>query len=532
MRLKPALILVALVVGAVGLMSQLAVRDAQATITTFTSASVNLNSGSTVGFAFVGTDDGSGSNLIFTATGGTNPTLTVGTCTVGAPGHSPAIACANIPSAASSLTFDRTTLDTDASENPPGAPIADTLAITLTLTATCATDTTITVTAADPDTSPPAIVINCIAVTGGLLGNFGQVTVSASPNLLPCQGGTSNLKAEVFDQIGTLLDGATFQFSTDNGLLKQTGPDTATLTLGPNQTVAIVTVGIADPVNKSVKTATVRVSLLCGDFSLQSGVSVVVTASPNVIQCGGTSVITATGRDTNGHVVPGLGFHFATDVGLLVVDPNHAANEDGIATLTLQPGMKDANVTVSVGTLNGTEERTFDAAVITVQQFCPGPNINQSVQPGLVILNASSTEVTCGETVFIGASIKDSKVQVVADNTVVNFTASNGQFLNPDGSFQDNTSVATNTLSAPTVNGVLNVRFIVGAAATPQYDVKITAASGDKFGSTVLHAKCPTVTGAGTLGAGGTGGTVPCIPIGDNVCITPPNTGSGGLKKK
>ncbi len=165
---------------------------------------------------------------------------------------------------------------------------------------------------------------------------------------------------------------------------------------------------------------------------------------------------------------------------------------------------------------------------VTVQQFCPGPNVNSSVQPGLLDLQASSTEVTCGETVFIGASVRDSKVQVVADNTVVNFLATNGQFLNPDGSYQDGTTIALNTLSAPTVNGVLNVKYIVGAV---QGDVKITAASGDKFGSVTLHATCPNPTSATGSGTSSSGAPAACIPIGNNVCITPPNTGDAGLKK-
>ncbi len=401
------------------------------------------------------------------------------------------------------------------------------------LTVTCSKNGIVTVTAEPTEADVTSVNIQCIAASSGgggnqFVGDFGQVTVSASPNLLPCQGGTATITATVFDQVGSVLDGAAFSFSTTAGLLTQTADDMATLTLGPNQTSATVTASIADPVAKDVKTATVVVSLACGNFAGEANVSVVVTASPNVIQCGGTSTITASGRDANGHVVAGLGFHFATDVGLLVVQPNDANNESGIATLTLQPGMTSSNVTVSVGTLSGTQERIFDSAVVTVQQFCPGPNINSSVQPGLLDLNASSTVVTCGETVFIGASVRDSKVQVVADNTVVNFLATNGQFLNPDGSYQDGSNVAVNTLSAPTVNGVLNVKYIVGAV---QGDVKITAASGDKFGSVTLHATCPNPTSATGGATSSSAAPIACIPIGNNVCITPPNTGDAGLKQ-
>jgi hypothetical protein len=117
--------------------------------------------------------------------------------------------------------------------------------------------------------------------------------------------------------------------------------------------------------------------------------------------------------------------------------------------------------------------------------------------------------------------VKDSKVQVVPDNTVVDFVSTSGKFI---GASED----TPQTIQAGTTNGVLNVKYIVGSV---KGDVKITAASGDKFGSTILHATCPTGVAAGTSAAGGAA-AAPCIPIGDNVCITPPNTGSGGLKKR
>ena len=531
MRIRRVTLLVALVVGVIALTAGASTEDAIASITSFTASSSSFNSGSSVGLAYLGTDDGSAGSATISASGGAGTTLSVTSCNLGLPGHSPAIACVNVPSPGNPLIFNRAALDTDASEtNNGGVTTEDTLVLTMTLTATCTSDTTITVTADDPDADGPHVLsLTCVASTSGgggtqFVGNFGQVTVSANPNLLPCQGGTSMITASVFDQVGTVLTDAAFSFSTTAGLLTQTDSQTANLTLGPNQTSATVTASIADPVSKSVKTATVVVSLACGNFAGEANVAVVVTASPNVIQCGGSSTITASGRDPNGHVVAGLGFHFATDVGLLVVQPNDANNESGIATLTLQPGMGNATVTVSVGTLLGTVEQT-----VTVQQFCPGPNVNASVQPGLLDLNASSTEVTCGETIFVGASVRDSKVQVVADNTVVNFLATNGQFLNPDGSYQDGIKVALNTLSAPTVNGVLNVKYIVGAV---QGDVKITAASGDKFGSVILHATCPNPAAAATgSGTSSSGAPAACIPIGNNVCITPPNTGDAGLKK-
>jgi hypothetical protein len=229
-------------------------------------------------------------------------------------------------------------------------------------------------------------------------------------------------------------------------------------------------------------------------------VAVVVTANPNVIPCGGSSVITATARDINGHVVPGVGFHFATSTGLLTVQPNHAANEEGIALLTLQPGMPNSQVTVSVGELLGTVERNDITEKITVQNFCPGQEgQHASIAPGQVLLNRSNDNLVCGEQVFIGMKIRDSKGQVPPDGTTVNLLATSG-LLEPT--------------SMTTVNGTANVVYTAPGATG---EVRITAAAGDAFGYTTLNVRC----GAGTGGI---------TPPNTGSRITPPNTGDAGLK--
>jgi hypothetical protein len=342
-------------------------------------------------------------------------------------------------------------------------------------------------------------VTDTVACEGdsGALGGFYQITATANPNLLPCNGGTSEIVANAYDTNGNLFPNPYFHFSTSAGLIEQTSATTADLTLGPGQTSAVVSVSIADPGDNEVETAQVTVSLACtGAF-----VSVQVTANPNVIECGGTSVITATARDANGHVVPGVGFHFATNVGLLVVQPNHAGNEQGIAHLTLQPGMPDSEVVVSVGDLLGTVERAA-GATITVQNFCPGTvaGQNASAAPGQVLLNSSNNELVCGEQAFVGMKIRDSKGQVPPDGTTVNLLATSG-LLEPT--------------TTTTINGTANVVY---TAPSINGDIRITGAAGDSYGFIVLKVKCGTASGTGSSA---------CTPIGDGVCITPPNTGRG-----
>ena len=359
--------------------------------------------------------------------------------------------------------------------------------ITLTLRVSCTVPGFLEIEVAEGDDVPDIATVGCIAL--------GQIVLSADPNLLPCQGGTTELTAVTIGPEGDVFDDDFYNFQTTAGLLKRTSDNTANLTLGPNQVSAIVTATTVDEVSGELVTAEITVNLACNNFA-----TVVVTANPNVIECGGTSIITASARDANGHVVKGVGFHFATSVGLLVVLPNNANNEEGIASLTLQPGQGDSTVVVSVGGTLGTIEQT-----ITVQQFCPGVVVGQnaSAAPGQVLLNRSNDNLVCGEQIFIGMKIRDSKGQVPPDGTAVNLLATSG-LLEPT--------------STTTKDGVANVTY---TAAAINGDVRITAAAGDSYGFTILKVRCATTSGTGSAGP------APCTPIGDGVCIAPPNTGGG-----
>jgi hypothetical protein len=376
--------------------------------------------------------------------------------------------------------------------------------VTLQLEADCDdADDTLTISVSETGGGFDSDTIDCSE--DAVDGDFAQVIVDADPNVLPCKGGTSDITARVVNQFGFELAGAFFHFQTTAGLLERTGPDTAELTLGPGQISATVTASIPDPVDEEIDSATVNVSLSCN----ANFVSVVVTANPNVLPCGGISEITATARDANGHVVKDVGFHFATDTGSLVVSPNNAKTDKGTAALSLLPGMPSSVVRVSVGTLQGTVEGT-----VTVQQYCPGvqPGQDASMATGAIVLSASSQTVNCGERVFIGARVRDSKNQIVPNGTVVNLVASKGTLIPP---------------SAGTTNGVLHIAF----EATPGTSgpVRITAASGDAFGELQLSANCLVTAGPGATPGAATAGAAPCIPIGDGVCIRPPSTGGGQI---
>jgi hypothetical protein len=397
----------------------------------------------------------------------------------------------------------------------------ETFSLNMFMTATCTVDTEIQISAADVENILTASV-DCVAPAGEGVIEGGQVSATATPNLLPCEGGTSVIKAEVVGLFGDILEDAEFRFETTAGLIVQTGPDTAKLTLGPNQVSATVTAKIFDPAEgaEEPKTADVVVSLKCNNAP-----ALVVTASPNVLDCTGTSTITASVRDANGHVVEGRGYHFITNAGLLTVNPNNAETEEATATLQLRPGDGDATVIVSSGVLHGTIEDlntnegnfTTETALVTVKQNCLGTTT------GLIKVNSSSKDVACGENVFIGLSVLDEDIQTVVDNTPLTLIASHGGFYGGVGEGGSQTLLAA--AQVPTSHGEANT--IYTAPTNYNGEVRITAASGDVYGFTKLKifGCAPAAAATPTTGTG----AAPCVPIGDGVCITPPNTGRSAI---
>jgi hypothetical protein len=414
--------------------------------------------------------------------------------------------------------------------------------IILSLALTCTAEGTVTITASTvAPASSESVDVSCSPTGGGNgggdddhqveVGGVYQVVATANPNILPCEGGTTTITAELVDSFGNVLANTEFRFFTTAGEIVQTSPTTAELTLGPNQYFAEVTATIPDEFDLEdvhIDEAITTVGLTCTDENLDQ--VLVVTANPNVIDCTGTTTLTASVRDRNGHVVPGRGFHFVTSAGLLTVSPNNASNEEGVATLSLRPGDGNATVAVSSGPLHGTFEELDgsedieddfvidETAMVTVIQNCLGTTTGQ------IRVNSSAQTVACGENVFIGLSVIDEDIQTVVDQTPMTLIASAGGFYG--GVREDGTQNLLPAAQVPTSHGEANTIFY--APLNFHGEVKITAASGDAYGFTKLNVTCvvapATGTGSGTGSANG-GAAPPCIDIGDGVCITPPNTG-------
>jgi hypothetical protein len=122
----------------------------------------------------------------------------------------------------------------------------------------------------------------------------------------------------------------------------------------------------------------------------------------------------------------------------------------------------------------------------------------------------------------------DEDIQTVVDGTPITLIATgggNGGFLyareqDSNGARSISEQVLPQ-VEVPTSHGEANAIYV--APTDYNGEVKVTAASGDTYGFRKL-----TVSGCGTTAAAAPV-TVPCTPIGDGICISPPNTGANRI---
>jgi hypothetical protein len=369
----------------------------------------------------------------------------------------------------------------------------------------------------DP-TCPPADPAEEVIIVeaGGPTEDFNpRIRMTATSEVIDCDNGSVTITADALDANGNVVPNVDFEFHTSYGEIEQTEDNEVVLTLPRAVTIH------PPPIN-GVYSAVLATAPGFGSevilIQVRCFVSVVVTANPNVVECGGRALITATARDDRGHVLEGVGFHFATDQGLLIVGPpNNAHAEQGAAVLQLFPpgssnptGSLTATVVVSVGTTLGTVEGT-----VTVQQYCPSSN----TVAGNIALTASAPAVPCNGRVFVAGTLKDKQGHPVPDGTEITFLASAGSVsksavaagpgATPSAGSGNNPSVTVTTQG-----GTANLIYTADAGAVG--NVQITAASGNEFGS--INLPVCTQVGGVTPPSTGTG-----------VSIRPPSTGDAGL---
>jgi hypothetical protein len=406
-------------------------------------------------------------------------------------------------------------------------------------------------------TASQQLFVNCNNSTNSNL----LINVTATPNALQC-GGTTLIRANAVNQAGASLPDIGFVFSTTAGLLASPTPNSVILQLIPGAASATVTASAISitPANPADAFSVATSQIVTGTVLVQNHCTgeqykaLSVVATPNVVPCGGTSVITVTARDAAGHIINNVGYHFATDVGKLDVGPpNTALAIDNTAVLTVLPGMKTTTVTAWIG------DQSSNPGKVTVQQYCKDADAETqgltTTAPGSIKFTLSSPTVSCGKSIFVGVTVRDKNNQIVPDDTQVSFMTDSGSLSSYSGttssvprpspsSSDDNGSnssgafSSSNAFQGTPVKGALNFTFTADPFTTSGY-ATITAAAGANFGSTRIQINCQTaaepITRLTSLSGPDSAAPAvarlgPCTPSGTSICIRPPSTGDAGLE--
>lgn len=173
-----------------------------------------------------------------------------------------------------------------------------------------------------------------------------QSTITVSSNTSTVQAnGTAEIRATVIEQSGTpVQNGTTVTFTTSLGALS---PSEAR-TLNGVATVQFVANGQSGRAQVKALSGGAASAALELAVGTAAATRVVVTANPNQVALGGTSIITASVTDVGGNPLSGVPVSFSTDTGSL---SSGVANTgpNGDATVTLA-ATRDATVTATAGT--------------------------------------------------------------------------------------------------------------------------------------------------------------------------------------
>ena len=221
--------------------------------------------------------------------------------------------------------------------------------------------------------------------------------------------GTTEIRATVLEPSGTpVQNGTTVTFSTNLGAVSPAEARTvngvaAAQFVGNGQsgkaTLRAISGGaVSDPLELSVGAAAAG--------------RVTVTASPNQIPAGGTSVITAIVNDTNGNPLSGVLVSFSTDAGSLL-NSTDTTSSNGQARTSLTT-TRDATVTANAGltTTTGTSGTTTSAVSGSVK-------VTVGTLPDLTI--AASGSPTEGQAVTFTIGVTGSATTETFQSLFVDF---------------------------------------------------------------------------------------------------------------
>jgi len=279
------------------------------------------------------------------------------------------------------------------------------------------------------------------------------VSVVAQPASLPADGhSTTVITATVTDEYAhPVTDGTPVTFAASLGVITPTtsatvdGVVTATLTSSLDLGVAVITATTGEV------SGTVEVALV----PLEPHTVTVQTAAASLPADGrSATIITATVTDEYGHpVAPGTWVTFAASLGTLAPEggtvhlpPHGQSASDGVVTTTLTTGLEVgiAQVTATAGGVTG----TVAVAFVPLEPY----TISVTAHPATLPADGVSTAL-------LTATVTDRYAHIVADSTLVTWTATLG---------------VVSPLTAPPTGGVVTAPFTVGR--TPgRASVSVTA---------------------------------------------------------
>lgn len=370
--------------------------------------------------------------------------------------------------------------------------------------------------------SPGSVVLTATAlslsgtatISVQALSGSGSINLNSSSASITTFG-TATITAQLLDNFGAVVSGATVNFALNNAAVANlSAPSCVTIA---NGTCSVTLTALSTATNVTV-TATYLTLSTSTTVNITSPppANVSIAVNPSTITVLGTTTITATGVDTNGNpVTNGTPVTFtilpASGYGTLASSNVATANNNGTATTTFTAANTGGSMTVTalMGSVSASSTISISPAPTGSIQF-----LSTDVQ----VLGIKGSGAN--ETSTIKFIVKDTNGNPVTNGTAVNFTLKGpggGEYIGT----QDGTPT---TATASTVNGEAATILSSGSVAGP---ITITATTNINSGltttlSSAVDSVIATIPVASTAGFPSSGR----IKI-DNELIDYTGTGAG-----
>ena len=331
-------------------------------------------------------------------------------------------------------------------------------------------------------------------------------TTTGTPAIIADGSSTVPIRITVTNGAGTPLSGVPVTFATTDGTLSTSPVVRVAQNLLPADSVAIsqeatgasLTVSTdANGIAQVLLTASTTVGLTTVTADVQgfrTGIDIFfapgpsarvqLNASPNTVNAGGTSTLTATVTDANGNAVPGetVMFTFSTNAsGASLSAPSGVTDSNGQATVQYTAG-----TIAGADTVRALATSTSVAGSTSITVTAPSGGAGSGSQPGSVASITLSVTESSGTpndniiladgsaTATVTATLRDANGRAVSNNGIVNFSTTLG-IVSSQATTAGGTGQATATFTAGTVAGRATVTATSGTVTA---SVVITLAAG------------------------------------------------------